>query len=80
MCDSLFICETDTTMTVCQARREECLDNAPPGHFVPRCMADGSYDDLQCLQTTGECWCVDRNGNEIPGTRSRGNQDCSFLG
>jgi len=72
--------DIDKTMTVCQSRREECLDNPPPGYASPRCKADGSYYDRQCLQTTGECWCVDRNGNEIPGTRSREKQDCSLLG
>lgn len=70
----------DKTITVCQSRKDECLDNAPPGHFVPRCKADGSYEERQCLQSTGECWCVDRNGNELPGTRSKQTFDCSLLG
>lgn len=67
-------------LTVCQSRHDECLDNAPPGHFIPRCKADGSYEERQCLQSTGECWCVDINENELPGTRSREMHDCSLLG
>lgn len=70
----------DKTITVCQSRKDECLDNAPPGHFVPHCKADGSYEERQCLQSTGECWCVDRNGNELPGTRSKQTFECSLLG
>lgn len=71
--------DIDKRVTVCTSRREECLDNAPRGHFVPRCKADGSFDDVQCLQATGECWCVDTNGEEIPGTRSIGKLDCSVI-
>ena len=77
----IYICSlTDKRVTACTSRREECLDNAPRGHFVPRCKADGSFDDVQCLQATGECWCVDTNGEEIPGTRSIGKLDCSVIG
>ena len=76
----LFCDLTGKPSTVCQSRKDECLDNAPPGHFVPQCKADGSYEERQCLQSTGECWCVDRNGNELPGTRSKEMHDCSLLG
>ncbi|PFX15746.1 Equistatin [Stylophora pistillata] len=69
----------DKKMTVCSSRREECLDDAPNGHFVPHCNVDGSFDDMQCLQLTGECWCVDTNGSEIPGTRSNEKVDCSVI-
>ena len=76
----IFPIKSVKTSTVCQSRRDECLDNAPPGHLIPRCKADGSYEERQCLQSTVECWCVDRNGNELPGTRSKEMHDCSLLG
>lgn len=78
-CTSL-LAQTDKRLTVCQSRRDECLENAPQGHHIPQCKADGSFEERQCLHLTRECWCVDRNGNELPGTRSLNTRDCSLLG
>ena len=44
----------------------------PPGRFVPECKRTGEYKGLQCHGSTGYCWCVDKNGKEIRGTRKRG--------
>uniref|UniRef100_A0A8C9SVV1 Nidogen-1 n=1 Tax=Scleropages formosus TaxID=113540 RepID=A0A8C9SVV1_SCLFO len=41
-----------------------------PGQFIPTCDALGNYEPTQCHSSTGHCWCVDRNGQEIPGTRA----------
>ena len=38
------------------------------GEYVPQCEEDGSYSPMQCWSSTGYCWCVDENGEEIPGT------------
>jgi len=38
------------------------------GEYIPQCQEDGSYSPLQCWASTGYCWCVDQDGNEIPGT------------
>ena len=38
------------------------------GEYIPQCEEDGSYSPLQCWSSTGYCWCVDQDGNEIPGT------------
>ncbi|KAJ7393360.1 Nidogen 1 [Desmophyllum pertusum] len=38
--------------------------------YVPQCKADGSFEPKQCDGSTGYCWCVDKNGNEIPGTQT----------
>ena len=38
------------------------------GEYIPQCEEDGSYSPLQCWGSTGYCWCVDEDGNEIPGT------------
>ncbi|XP_066479365.1 thyroglobulin [Tiliqua scincoides] len=35
--------------------------------FVPSCTKDGRYQEIQCY--AGDCWCVDRRGKEIPGSR-----------
>jgi len=42
-----------------------------PGLFVPKCNEDGFYVSKQC--TAKECFCVDRNGVEVPETRVTGN-------
>ena len=29
---------------------------------------------MQCDSSAGECWCVNKMGEEVPGTRIRGNK------
>uniref|UniRef100_A0A671RBF1 Nidogen-1-like n=1 Tax=Sinocyclocheilus anshuiensis TaxID=1608454 RepID=A0A671RBF1_9TELE len=62
--------------TRCQLHRESVLGAGPrgprpvPGQFVPTCDAQGEYDPMQCHASIGQCWCVDRDGLEISGTRT----------
>ncbi|XP_037366282.1 nidogen-1 [Talpa occidentalis] len=66
--------------TRCQHEREHIL-GAPgaadpqrplrPGLFVPECDEHGHYVPTQCHSSTGYCWCVDRDGREVEGTRTR---------
>ena len=53
-----------------------------PGAYRPQCTPDGEFEPLQCHAGTGECWCVGRDGQEIPGTIRRGPRrpDCSQHG
>ena len=44
--------------------------------FIPLCDSKGYYLPLQCHQSSGYCWCVDKNGNMKPGTRTKGSIDC----
>uniref|UniRef100_A0A1A8IC52 Testican-2 n=1 Tax=Nothobranchius kuhntae TaxID=321403 RepID=A0A1A8IC52_NOTKU len=44
------------------------------GRFIPSCNEDGYYRKQQCDQ--GKCWCVDKNGGEVAGSRTRGKPDC----
>lgn len=46
------------------------------GAFVPSCDEDGFFERQQCHGSTGQCWCVDRNGHEIRATRTQGPLDC----
>ena len=63
--------------TRCQHEREHILGTAdssrprPPGLFVPECDEHGQYVPTQCHSSTGYCWCVDRDGREVQGTRTR---------
>lgn len=45
-------------------------------YFVPQCDKDGFYLPLQCLVRDQRCWCVDKHGKEIAGTRRRGTVHC----
>lgn len=40
------------------------------GFFVPRCDDDGFFMPEQC-NLRNECWCVDRNGGELAGSRTK---------
>ena len=43
---------------------------APPGTYVPQCDEHGEYKPVQIHAGTGQSWCVDRQGTEIPGSRT----------
>ncbi|XP_078692876.1 uncharacterized protein LOC144922725 [Branchiostoma floridae x Branchiostoma belcheri] len=63
-------CAGTPETTKCQLEREEMLSEGPLlGAYIPTCAEDGSYDVIQCHDSTGHCWCVDREGEEILGTR-----------
>uniref|UniRef100_A0A8C5KP03 Nidogen-1 n=1 Tax=Jaculus jaculus TaxID=51337 RepID=A0A8C5KP03_JACJA len=66
--------------TRCQQEREHILGAAGAtdaqrpsllGMFVPECDEHGQYVPTQCHGSTGYCWCVDRDGRELEGTRTR---------
>ena len=55
-------------LTDCQLDRLHAAGR--PGQFQPECTNDGQYKPVQC--ENGICWCVDRFGNEIYGTKTYG--------
>ncbi|XP_061755871.1 testican-1 isoform X1 [Nerophis ophidion] len=46
------------------------------GSYIPRCTEEGYFKPTQCHGSTGQCWCVDKYGNEIAGSRKQGNPNC----
>ncbi|XP_057187664.1 testican-3 isoform X1 [Triplophysa rosa] len=46
------------------------------GPYVPSCDEDGFYKPHQCHGSSGQCWCVDRYGNEVAGSHTHGPTDC----
>ncbi|XP_061742930.1 testican-3 isoform X2 [Nerophis ophidion] len=46
------------------------------GQYLPSCEEDGYYRAQQCHSSSGQCWCVDRYGNERAGSRTHGAADC----
>lgn len=51
------------------------------GEYMPKCTGDGDYQPVQCHDALGQCWCVDKYGNELHGTRQTGGTpDCNDTG
>jgi len=49
------------------------------GCYIPECTEDCEWVPMQCWSSTGYCWCVDQDGNEIEGTSTppwQGQPDC----
>ncbi|TKS65932.1 HLA class II histocompatibility antigen gamma chain HLA-DR antigens-associated invariant chain Ia antigen-associated invariant chain [Collichthys lucidus] len=47
--------------------------------FIPKCDTYGNFLRQQCLESTGECWCVEiLTGEEIPNTRTGPGAYCLF--
>lgn len=69
-----FHCSPERTKTRCEVHRDSLLVVRGPrpsaGLYIPTCDENGAYEAMQCHGSTGYCWCVDQNGQEIPGTRS----------
>lgn len=70
-------------LTPCQKHQKEAKELSASGpnpwNFAPRCREDGGYYEVQCHVSTGQCWCVDQNGNERWGTVVRGVPDCTGM-
>ncbi|KAL6466891.1 hypothetical protein MHYP_G00246950 [Metynnis hypsauchen] len=47
------------------------------GQYIPSCDEDGFYRSHQCHGSSGQCWCVDRYGNEVAGSRTMGPAECA---
>lgn len=61
----------------CLSVRKAVLAQTPKQEnaYIPQCTIFGNYISQQCNQSTGECWCVTREGQKIDGTQtSQGQQ------
>jgi hypothetical protein len=65
-------------LTECQRKRKD-LETGPLllGAYKPSCDEDGTYSPVQCHGSTGYCWCAFSDGTEWPGTKVRGQPDCT---
>nr|XP_054758295.1 papilin-like [Lytechinus pictus] len=68
-------------LTICQIHQQESLATSgeAENRYIPECTSDGSYAPIQCYEGQARyCWCVNEAGEEIPGTRRRGEEpDCT---
>ncbi|XP_060736413.1 nidogen-2 isoform X1 [Tachysurus vachellii] len=74
-CDApVEVVPTQRSETVCERWRASLIQQyggrPGPEHFLPQCDASGEFTPVQCYGDTNYCWCVDRDGREVPGTRS----------
>jgi len=72
----MAVLDTDQEeLTACQQAVQTATSGSPtlplpPGAYVPQCDENGEYRPLQHHGSTGNSWCVTREGIEIPGTRT----------
>ncbi|XP_012378990.2 nidogen-2 isoform X3 [Dasypus novemcinctus] len=66
---------TQRPQTVCEHWRKSLLEHyggSPrDDQYVPHCDDLGQFNPLQCHGKSDFCWCVDKDGREVPGTRSQ---------
>ncbi|XP_015271152.1 PREDICTED: thyroglobulin, partial [Gekko japonicus] len=54
----------------CELRREKAFRRGED--YVPQCLEDGQFRNVQCDNLQLSCWCVDENGAEVPGSKQNG--------
>lgn len=61
---------TPRSLTACEQLRSSA-ENTTLDAYRPKCTGNGEYEPLQCHRRmfNKECWCVDKLGNELTGSR-----------
>ena len=77
----LFICFLNFiwTQDCCDAVDIATNNCGGLGCYIPQCTENCEWEPMQCWSSTGYCWCVDGNGDEIEGTSTpswQGFPDC----
>uniref|UniRef100_A0A8C5MND2 Nidogen 2 n=1 Tax=Leptobrachium leishanense TaxID=445787 RepID=A0A8C5MND2_9ANUR len=66
---------TQRPQTVCERWKQSLMEhyggNPTSEQYVPQCDLYGDFSPLQCHGNSGYCWCVDKDGQEIPGSRTQ---------
>ncbi|XP_063040721.1 nidogen-2 isoform X2 [Engraulis encrasicolus] len=74
-CDApVVVRPTQRPESVCERWRASLVEHyggqPDPRQYLPQCDAGGEFSPVQCYGDSSYCWCVDRDGREVPGTRS----------
>ena len=77
----LFICFLNFiwTQDCCDAADIATNDCGGLGCYIPQCTENCEWEPMQCWSSTGYCWCVDGNGDEIEGTSRGGFSWASYI-
>nr|XP_056710635.1 thyroglobulin [Euleptes europaea] len=68
---SIFEYEAETQpLRPCELRREKAFQEGED--YVPQCLEDGQFRNVQCDKLQLSCWCVDEKGAEVPGSKQNG--------
>ncbi|KAH9505211.1 hypothetical protein Btru_058971 [Bulinus truncatus] len=77
-----WCCCFSNVVAPCYKKVDDIMKSGEPVTYKPRCDKEGYYLREQCSnENEGEyhCWCVDYNGNDVKGTRTKGRAHCSKL-
>uniref|UniRef100_A0A8V0XR81 Testican-3 n=2 Tax=Neognathae TaxID=8825 RepID=A0A8V0XR81_CHICK len=78
-CTRAFFNSCDTYKDSLISNNEWCYCfQRQQGQYIPLCDEDGYYKPSQCHGSVGQCWCVDRYGNEVTGSRTNGVAECAI--
>ncbi|XP_067278958.1 CD74 molecule, major histocompatibility complex, class II invariant chain b [Pseudorasbora parva] len=67
-----------SVLSQCQKEATGVVKTLLPS-FIPRCEENGDYQPKQCWDETNWCWCVDKNGAQIPHSLTNGTAECWAL-
>ena len=65
--NAVLIPFSDANISPCEKKRRKAIFSSLS--YVPFCKPDGSWSEIQCERLSKNCWYVDINGQEVPGTR-----------
>ena len=54
----------------CLHERKRAQLSRKRNKFIVECTPDGNYQPLQCWPKVGICWCVNKQGEELHGSRT----------
>ncbi|XP_056667027.1 nidogen-2 isoform X3 [Monodelphis domestica] len=71
----LIVETTQGPQSICERWRKSLLEHyggrPREDQYVPQCDEFGHFNPLQCHGNSNYCWCVDKDGREVEGTRSQ---------